>query len=49
MAASVFGKVKRHFTLLAFLAAGLPAIGMAQDVGLAGIMGNKAMLMINGG
>lgn len=27
----------------------LPAIALAQDVGLAGIMGSKAMLMINGG
>jgi aspartyl protease family protein len=27
----------------------LPAIAPAQDVGLAGIMGSKAMLMINGG
>lgn len=44
-----FGKVKRHFTLLALLALLLPATGMAQDVGLAGIMGSKAMLMINGG
>ena len=26
----------------------LPVVGEAQDVGLAGIMGNKAMLMING-
>ena len=49
MAAWVSGKAKRHFTLLALLAAGLPAVGLAQDVGLAGIMGSKAMLMINGG
>ncbi|MGB4064508.1 MAG: TIGR02281 family clan AA aspartic protease [Azonexus sp.] len=41
--------MKRHFTLLALLALLLPATGMAQDVGLAGIMGSKAMLMINGG
>jgi aspartyl protease family protein len=27
----------------------LPAVALAQDVGLAGIMGSKAMLMINGG
>lgn len=49
MAALELGKVKRHFTLLALLASLLPAAGMAQDVGLAGIMGSKAMLMINGG
>lgn len=37
-----------HFTLLAFaLFAAAPVT--AQDVGLAGIMGSKAMLMINGG
>lgn len=38
-----------YFTLLALLAVLLPAVGQAQDVGLAGIMGSKAMLMINGG
>jgi aspartyl protease family protein len=27
----------------------LPTLGIAQDVGLAGIMGSKALLMINGG
>jgi aspartyl protease family protein len=27
----------------------LPAVALAQDVGLAGIMGSKAMLMVNGG
>ena len=27
----------------------MPVVGEAQDVGLAGIMGSKAMLMINGG
>jgi len=45
MAAWMSRKAKQYFTLLALL----PALGMAQDVGLAGIMGNKAMLMINGG
>jgi len=49
MAALGFRKVKRHFTLLALLVLLAPATGMAQDVGLAGIMGSKAMLMINGG
>ena len=49
MAALGFRKAKHHFTLLALLAMLLPAAGMAQDVGLAGIMGSKAMLMINGG
>lgn len=49
MAAFEFGKVKRHFTLLALFALLVPVEGMAQDVGLAGIMGSKAMLMINGG
>jgi aspartyl protease family protein len=49
MAAAMSGKVKWNFTLLALLASLLPEAGMAQDVGLAGIMGSKAMLMINGG
>ena len=37
-----------HITLLAFLCGFSPA-ALAVDVGLAGIMGSKAMLMINGG
>lgn len=38
-----------HFTL-ALLTAGLfPVLAAAQEVGLAGIMGSKAMLMVNGG
>jgi aspartyl protease family protein len=48
MAAGLSGTAKRHFTLLALLALALPATVSAQDVGLAGIMGSKAMLMING-
>lgn len=39
----------RHSTLLAVLVCLFQAPAMAQDVGLAGIMGSKAMLMINGG
>jgi aspartyl protease family protein len=42
-------KAKRHSTLLSLLACLLPVTCVAQDVGLAGIMGSKAMLMINGG
>jgi len=49
MAALVSGMARPYFTLLALLAVLLPAVGQAQDVGLAGIMGSKAMLMINGG
>lgn len=37
-----------HLTLLAFLC-GFSQLSAAVDVGLAGIMGSKAMLMINGG
>ena len=40
---------KPYFKLLLLLLSLLPVIGGAQDVGLAGIMGSKAMLMINGG
>ncbi|PKO39055.1 MAG: TIGR02281 family clan AA aspartic protease [Betaproteobacteria bacterium HGW-Betaproteobacteria-6] len=43
------GKTKSYFTLLVFLVAMLPTLSIAQDVGLAGIMGSKALLMINGG
>ncbi len=49
MAAMVSGKTKSYFTLLVFLVAMLPTLSIAQDVGLAGIMGSKALLMINGG
>ena len=42
-------KVSCHSTLLAAIFALLSPVVMAQDVGLAGIMGSKAMLMINGG
>lgn len=49
MAAELSGTAKRHFTLLALCALVLPGTTTAQDVGLAGIMGSKAMLMINGG
>lgn len=49
MVAMVSGKTKSYFTLLVFLVAMLPTLSIAQDVGLAGIMGSKALLMINGG
>jgi aspartyl protease family protein len=49
MATATSGKTRVHSTLLALLGCLLPAIALAQDVGLAGIMGSKAMLMINGG
>jgi aspartyl protease family protein len=49
MATATSGKARGYFTLLALLGGLLPAIAPAQDVGLAGIMGSKAMLMINGG
>ena len=42
------GKAKRHFTLLA-LALCLVSGAAAQDVGLAGVMGSRALLMIDGG
>ncbi len=40
---------KRYFTLVALALSLSPLGATAQDVGLAGIMGSKAMLMINGG
>ncbi len=48
MAERSSGKVSGHSTLLALLLVLLPFAAGAQDVGLAGIMGSKAMLMING-
>lgn len=41
--------MKRYFTRLMILFCLVSAPVLAQDVGLAGIMGSKAMLMINGG
>ena len=49
MAVEISRKLKRHCTLLGALSLSLPISVLAQDVGLAGIMGSKAMLMINGG
>ena len=39
----------RHFTSLALVLGLVSASALAQDVGLAGVMGGKALLMINGG
>lgn len=47
--AEMSGKLMRHSTLLVVLVCLFQVPAMAQDVGLAGIMGSKAMLMINGG
>ena len=41
--------MKRHFTLIALALILIPYEAGAQEVGLAGILGSKAMLMINGG
>jgi aspartyl protease family protein len=49
MAVRVSRKLKRHCTLLGVLSLFIPMTVLAQDIGLAGIMGSKAMLMINGG
>ena len=43
------GRLTRHFTLLALALCLVSADAAAQDVGLAGVMGSKAMLMIDGG
>src|SRR5574343_818835 len=47
--AAAFGRAKPYFKRGAWLVSCLPMMVCAQDVGLAGIMGSKAMLMINGG
>lgn len=49
MATGVSGKLKQYCTLPGILALLIPLAVSAQDVGLAGIMGSKAMLMVNGG
>ncbi len=47
MLGKVVGGVSLHITLLAFLCC-FPVHAAAVDIGLAGIMGSRAMLMING-
>jgi aspartyl protease family protein len=49
MAARMSGKVMPHSTALACALQLFSAAASAQNVGLAGLMGSKAMLMINGG
>lgn len=49
MATGVSGKLKQYCTLPGILSLLIPLAVSAQDVGLAGIMGSKAMLMVNGG
>ncbi len=39
----------RHFTPLVMALMLFPGMSLAQEVGLAGIMGSKALLMLNGG
>ena len=43
------GKSTRHFTLLALALCLVSGGAGAQDVGLAGVMGSRALLMIDGG
>ncbi len=43
------GLAKRHFTPFLVLLTVLPLAAEAQDVGLAGVLGSKAMLVFNGG
>lgn len=49
MATMMIGKTMNYFTLLTVTLCLLSPVVAAQDVGLAGVMGSKAMLMINGG
>lgn len=49
MALKLSRKLNRHCTWLGALLLFVPLTVLAQDVGLAGVMGSKAMLMINGG
>jgi len=49
MVCAVREKTMSHFTALVLSLCLFSAVAEAQDVGLAGIMGSKAMLMVNGG
>jgi aspartyl protease family protein len=49
MATMMTGKTMNYFTLLTVTLCLFSPSVAAQDVGLAGVMGSKAMLMINGG
>jgi aspartyl protease family protein len=49
MTAEMPGKSTSYFTLLALALCLVSGGAAAQDVGLAGVMGSKAMLMIDGG
>ena len=49
MTAEMPGKSTRHFTLLALALCLVSGGAAAQDVGLAGVLGSKARLMIDGG
>lgn len=49
IAARMSGLAKRHFTHFLVLLSLSPFTAEAQDVGLAGILGSKAMLVFNGG
>jgi len=49
MVVAVTRKMSRYFTPLTLALGLFSAMAAAQDVGLAGIMGSKAMLIVNGG
>ena len=49
MLAEMPGNSTRHFTLLALALCLVSGGAAAQDVGLAGVLGSKALLMIDGG
>jgi len=49
IAGQVSGWAWRHFTLPFLLLGCFSVSALAQDVGLAGLMGSKAMLIVNGG
>jgi aspartyl protease family protein len=48
MTAEMAGNSRRHFTLLALVLCLVSGGAAAQDVGLAGVMGSRALLMIDG-
>jgi len=49
MAGKIRGKLTRHFTSFAFALGLVSGVAGAQEVGLAGILGSRALLVVDGG
>ena len=49
MAEKMSGKLRRHFTFFALALGVVSGVAGAQEVGLAGILGSRALLVVDGG